>query len=323
MPSEFDIIRACFDQPGLAAVPGDVVRLGIGDDCAVLAIPAGKELAVSMDTLVETVHFPASANPEGVGYRALAVNLSDLAAMGAEPAGFTLALTLPSADQAWLDGFSAGLRACAQEFRCPLLGGDTTRGPLTMTIQVHGLVDAGKAITRGGAQPGDAIYVTGALGIGAFTLRDLLAEPPGDPAGRQLSEQAFYHPVPRLSLGHAAAGIVSAGIDISDGLLADLGHICQSSGVGATLSMPAIPLGTPLKKYLQGEEALALVLTGGDDYELVLTVSPAREQALVSLGELLAVPLTRIGDIVAGEGVQCLDATGRAVTFPDSGYRHF
>lgn len=323
MLSEFDIIRACFDQPGLAATPGDVVRLGIGDDCALLSIPAGKELAISMDTLVEAVHFPAGAAPARVGYRALAVSLSDLAAMGAEPVGFTLGLTLPAADATWLEGFSAGLKQCGSEYRCPLLGGDTTRGPLTITIQVHGLVDAGKAITRSGAKPHDAIYVTGSLGNAAFAIRELLANPDMPDTSRAMCEQAFYHAMPKLDLGHAAAGIVSAGIDISDGLLADLGHVCRQSGTGAQLSMPDIPLGTPVAKHLPVEEALALAVTGGDDYELLLTVDPAREQALVSLGAMLNVPLHRIGVITGDEEIMCLDGTGKPVIFAASGYRHF
>jgi thiamine-monophosphate kinase len=323
MLSEFDIIRTCFDQPGLAAVPGNVVRLGIGDDCALLAIPAGMELALSMDTLVEGVHFPAGANPELVAWRALAVNLSDLAAMGAEPAGFTLALTLPAADQGWLEKFSTGLKACAGEYHCPLLGGDITRGPLTITIQVHGLVDAGKAITRSGAVPGDCIYITGSLGESALAI-NLLLNPAGlDNADRERWEQTFYRPLPRLTLGMAAAAVVTAGIDISDGLLADLGHICRLSRTGARLSLPAIPLATPLQKYLPLEEALVLAVTGGDDYELLLTVSPAREDALLALGRTLDVPLHKIGEIISGEGVQCLDGSGRVVDFPDSGYRHF
>ena len=323
MLSEFDIIKTCFNQPGLAAVPGDVVRLGIGDDCALLAIPSGRELALSMDTLVEGVHFPAGGDPALVGYRALGVNLSDLAAMGAEPVGFTLGLTLPLADRDWLEGFSAGLAECAGDYHCPLLGGDTTRGPLTITIQVHGLVETGKAIVRSGAKPGDAIYVTGSLGIAAYAIREMLADRDMDANTRQQSESAFYRPIPKLALGHAAAGIVSAGIDISDGLLADLGHVCRLSGTGARLSLPDVPLGTPLRNHLAPEEALALAMTGGDDYELLLTVSAAQEQALVSLGEMLDVSLHRIGVITAGDAVECLDASGKPVTFTASGYRHF
>jgi thiamine-monophosphate kinase len=276
-----------------------------------------------MDTLVEAVHFPAGAKPELIAYRALAVNLSDLAAMGADPAGFTLALTLPAADQGWLENFSAGLKACAGQYQCPLLGGDITRGPLTITIQVHGLVDAGKAITRSGAVPGDYIYITGSLGVAAFAIRELLAVDNLGETERELCEAAFYRPLPRLALGSAAAMVVSAGIDISDGLLADLGHVCRQSGAGARLSLPAIPLATPLQKYLPLEEALALAVMGGDDYELLLTVSPAREEALLALGRTLDVPLHKIGEIISGEGVQCLDESGSVVEFPDSGYRHF
>ncbi len=323
MLSEFDIIQAYFNQPGLAALPNEVVRLGIGDDCALLSIPTGKELAMSLDTMVEGIHFPAGADSMLVGYRALGASISDLAAMGAEPAGFTLGLTLPSADQSWLEGFSAGLKECATQFGCPLLGGDTTRGPLAITIQVNGLVDAGKTIMRSGANPGDALYVTGTLGIAAFAIRELLSGRDMDSVARTRCEQAFYRPKPKLALGHAAAGVVSAGIDISDGLLADLGHICRLSCTGAQLSLAAIPLGTPLKQYQPKAEALALAVTGGDDYELLLTVSPAREQDLVSLGGMLDVPLTRIGIITDGDRIECLDALDKPTTFAASGYQHF
>ncbi len=323
MLSEFEIIQACFNQPGLAAVPGDVVRLGIGDDCTLLSVPSGKELAMSLDTLVAGVHFPEGADPMLVGYRALVVSLSDLAAMGAEPAGFTLGLTLPAADQDWLEGFSAGLKEAALAFRCPLLGGDTTRGPLTITIQVHGLNDAGKAILRSGARPGDAVYVTGSLGNAAFAIRELLGTEHMHDSARARYEQAFYRPMPKLALGHAAAGVVSAGIDISDGLLADLGHVCRLSGTGAQLALAAIPVGAPLQEYLPQQEALALALTGGDDYELLLTVSAVHEQALVALGEMLGLPPVRIGVITDGDTVECLDASGKPVTFAASGYRHF
>ena len=322
MLSEFDIIASCFNQPGLAAEPGDIVRLGIGDDCALMSIPAGKELAVSMDTLVEDVHFPADAPAHLLGYRALAVNLSDLAAMGAQPAGFTLALTMPRADADWLQGFSQGLKECANQFGCFLMGGNTARGPLNLTLQVHGLVTSGQAITRSGAVPGDSIYVSGNLGRPALAIRQLL-DSEADPKEKDQWELAFYKPVPRLALGSGVSGIASAGLDISDGLLADLGHICEMSKVGAQFDMASMPVAPELVARLPVDEALALALTGGEDYELVLTVSPDREQELLEQAGMLNVPLHRIGSITAGDGVICLDAQGDPVTFSSEGWRHF
>lgn len=323
MLSEFDIIQQYFAQPGLAANTNEAIRKGIGDDCALLSIPAGFELAISMDTLVENVHFPANAEANLIAYRALAVNLSDLAATGASPLAFTLALTLPNADEAWIRAFSEGLKQCAAEFSCPLVGGDTTRGPLSITIQVHGLVPSGKAITRSGASPGDKIYVSGSLGVAAHALRYLQEEQAMSPENKALLDTAFYRPIPRLTLGSGAAGIVSAGMDISDGLLADLGHLCRNSNTGAEIHLPTIPVARPLKTHLPEQEALALAVTGGDDYELLLTAHPDKEQALLELGAKCNVPINCIGEMTAGDAVTCLDAQGKKVRFDQKGYQHF
>lgn len=322
MLSEFDIINNIFRQPGLAAEPGECVRLGIGDDCALLAVPDGKDMAVSMDSLVEGVHFPQGAPSDLLGYRALMVNLSDLAAMGAKPVGFTLALTLPKADEAWLTGFGQGLKAGAQQYHCPLIGGNIARGPLNITIQVHGLVAAGQAITRTEARPGDRIYVTGPLGASALAIRRLMTVVDSYP-DRAGWENAFYKPVPRLALGAAVRNMVSAGLDISDGLVADLEHLCAQSGVAGRLQLDAVPIAPTLQAALPAEEALKLALTGGEDYELILAVSPAQEAVFLEAAQTLDTPVHAIGDIVEGGGVTCLDGAGNEITLADTGWRHF
>jgi len=321
MLSEFDIINNIFRQPGLAAEPGASVRLGIGDDCALLAVPDGMDMAVSMDSLVEGVHFPPGAPADLLGYRALMVNLSDLAAMGATPAGFTLALTLPTADDTWLRAFGAGLKAGAQQYQCPLIGGNIARGPLNITIQVHGLVASGHAITRTGARDGDRIYVSGHLGASALAIRRLMTIKDADPERRR-SESAFYKPVPRLALGAAVTGLVTAGLDISDGLVADLAHLCAQSDVAGQVDLEAVPM-APALHSLPAEEARKLALTGGEDYELILTVSPAQEAAFVAAARALDLPVHAIGDIVQGAGVTCLDSAGHPVAMADTGWRHF
>lgn len=322
MLSEFDIIQQYFEQPGLAASKDEVIRMGIGDDCARLSIPSGFELAISMDTLVESIHFPANAEPHLIAYRALAVNLSDLAATGAAPLAFTLGLTLAEANKTWISAFSEGLKECASEYSCPLIGGDTTRGPLSITIQVHGLVPSGGAITRSGAVPGDRIYVTGSLGGAAFALKMMQENTAISPESKLMLDTAFYRPIPRISLGSGATGLVTAGMDISDGLLADLGHLCRNSNTGAEILLQNVPVSKPAID-LSEQEALALAVTGGDDYELLLTAHPDNEQALFELGEKCKVPVHCIGKIIAGNSLTCLDERGTAVTFEEKGYQHF
>lgn len=319
MLNEFDIIRTCFDQPGLAAQPGDVVRQGIGDDCALLRVPPGKELAFSMDTLVEGVHFPAMAEPDDLGWRALAVNLSDLAAAGATPLVFTLGLTLPSAQEAWLQGFAGGLREAAGRYGCALVGGDLTRGPLTITIQVHGLVDEGKAISRAGARPGDSLYVSGSIGGAALGLQ-LLENDSDDFTAEEKAAllAAFWRPQPRVALGAAVAGLVTAGIDISDGLLADLAHICERSRCGAALRLDDVPFASTVPKHTR-----EYYLQTGDDYELLLTVSGKRDKEFLAAAGACGVPVTRIGEITTGSGVDCLAGDGSKVIVTGRGYQHF
>ncbi|MEX2332929.1 MAG: thiamine-phosphate kinase, partial [Pseudohongiella sp.] len=315
------------------------IVLGPGDDCALLDIPKGYNLALSVDTLNEGVHFPAGADAYQLAQRCLRVNLSDLAAMGAEPLGFTLALSLPDVSESWLQGFSQGLSACAGNYRCSLLGGDTTRGPLAITIQVHGLVAAGQALRRSGASVGDAIYVTGTLGNAAlalpylthqsgYELADLSAEQRG------FLQVAFYQPEPRVHAGLALTGLASAAIDVSDGLASDLGHILQASGsvsgsdsdmaaLGAIIDTAQIPLAAEFAGLAAAHDALPLALGGGDDYELCVTVPPQHEAQAQAAMKALNLRFSRIGEVIAGSGIMLRDANGESQPMRLSGYRHF
>ncbi|MEH6549089.1 MAG: thiamine-phosphate kinase [Pseudomonadales bacterium] len=311
--SEFELIQRYFTED--SDVSGIVQ--GIGDDCAILQPPAGHQLAVSVDTLVCDVHFPMSMDPEKLGYRALAVNLSDLAATGATPWWFTLAITLPEADEDWLRSFSRGLLSLARDSGIALVGGDTTRGPLTITVQVAGLVPEGQALTRSGARSGDGIYVTGTLGDAAGGLACW------PDTSQEYLRQRFCLPSPRLQAGHILRGVASSCIDISDGLLADLGHILKRSNVGASLSCESIPLSSELVDYCGRERALDAALTGGDDYELCFTLSVANaleiEQRLTSQD----IPWSKIGIIEKQQGLRCLYADGSPYQSSGRGYQHF
>jgi thiamine-monophosphate kinase len=267
---EFELIRKYF-QPLADGAGQDQLLLGPGDDCAIQRVSPGLDLVFSVDTLVEGVHFPSDYSPDYLGWRALSVAVSDLAAMGASPVCFTLALTLPDANQGWLKPFSEGLARASKAFGIALAGGDTTRGPLTISIQVHGTVESGRALYRSGAKPGDLICVSGTLGAAGAAL-DYLAAPAPSPA--QLALLSRYHfPQPRLSLGQQLAGCASSAIDISDGLLADLGHILDASGAGARIDTGRIPMMAELVA-LKGENARDLALGAGDDYELCITIPP-------------------------------------------------
>jgi len=330
MLSEFDIIRTCFEQQGLAATPGASVIRGIGDDCALIKVPANKMLAFSMDTLVADIHFPAAAAPELIASRALAVNLSDLAATAAKPLVFTLGLTIPEANQPWLEAFAAGLKAMATEFNCYLIGGDMSRGPLTVTIQVQGLVDDGLAILRDGARPGDRVYMTESLGCAALALLMFEGKLANVlPQEQEIMNNAFYKPEPRIGAALALAGFVSAGIDISDGLLADLGHICEQSKCSARLNLSRIPLHPLMEKHLGREAGLAKALSAGDDYELILTVSAAKEQLFLEAAGMLPEKVICIGEITepdAAHTVSCVDENGNVVSSTltgSGGYMHF
>jgi thiamine-monophosphate kinase len=323
--SEFDIITRYFQQAGLCSDASHPdIPLGIGDDCALLSVPAGYQMAVSMDVLVETVHFPLNVNPVLLAQRALAVNLSDLAAMGASPLGFTLGLTLPHVDESWLTDFASGLRLSAQKYHCPLFGGNLTRGPLQICVQVHGLVPAGKALLRSGAQVGDAVYVSGTTGRAGLALDWIKGVLPMA-TEQQVSElgSAYYLPEPRLNLGQALQGLANAAQDVSDGLLGDLGHIAKQSEVQIVIDSKAVPIAPVLLGFKSPESALQLALTAGDDYELVFTAPAAKHDAILAAAEKVGVPVTRIGSVQTGNGVVLLDAGGNVLQFAQQGYDHF
>lgn len=317
--SEFALIKQYFSTIG----GSEGVALGVGDDGALLELEADQQLVVSVDTLVAGVHFPIDAAPQDIARRALRVNLSDLAAMGAEARWFTLALTLPQADDSWLQDFSRAMSADAEYFGCTLVGGDTTSGPLCISIQMMGVVPRGQALVRGGAQAGDAAYVTGTLGEGAAALQVFSQDCPYSESRREELLKRFYQPQPRLAVGQKLRGVASAAIDISDGLLADLGHIAECSGLGAEVQLPLLPAAPWLAEVSNPDQLQAWILSGGDDYELCFTV-PRDKQALIdgmiSRGEMVA---TCIGRMTPDPGIRCIDASGQVRSFAHMGYQHF
>ncbi len=302
MPSEFEIIARYFSRPARGAV------LGVGDDAAILAPSAGMQLVVSTDLLLEGRHFARGADPRRLGHKSLAVNLSDMAAMGASPRWATLALALPEADERWLGAFAEGFYALAERFGVDLVGGDTTRGPLALCVTILGEVPAGQALRRDGARPGDDIWVSGELGGAAYALSD-----PRDAA----AAKRLHEPAPRVALGERLRGIASAAIDVSDGLAQDLGHLLERSGVGATLEYARLP------KHRIADPALEqrCVLAGGDDYELLFTAPVDKRGHLERLsGEPI---LTRIGEIhEERDGLRILDGAGLPIRV-ERGFDHF
>ena len=313
--SEFKLIQRFFAN---SDIQRSDVTLGVGDDCAVLNLPAGKELVVSIDTLVEGVHFFKDADPELLGHKSLAVNLSDLAAMGAEPAWATLALTLPTVDEDWLEAFCRGFSRLAAMHNVQLVGGDTTRGPLNISIQAHGFVTAGAALRRDGAQVGDLIYVTGVLGDAGLALQG--AGSVNTPA---LAQSRLDAPTPRLIEGQALVGLASAAIDISDGLVADLGHICDASGVGATVYVEDLPCSQAVHNHINLAGDWSLPLSAGDDYELCITIPPEKQAEAERVAMDFECGLTQKGQIETLSGIRCLAANGQACQQHSSGYEHF
>lgn len=313
--SEFDIIARYFVRQRPAR--GDVL-LGIGDDAALLQVPAGQHLVVAVDTLVAGRHFPDQTSAADIGYKALAVNLSDLAAMGATPAWATLSLTLPAVDAAWLQAFADGFFSLADEYAVALVGGDTTRGPLSVTVQLHGFVEPGKALRRDAANPGDAVFVSGAPGEAACALKQmLLGETPEEALLQRLNR-----PQPRVALGQALAGLASAAIDVSDGLLADLGHLLSASRCGATLWPDRLPC-SPALQAAHPEQALDFQFNGGDDYELCFTLPVEHRETLAAVQVLHNVPVHEIGVVEIQTGLRCVYADGRSEIPDVHGYDHF
>ncbi len=316
---EFELIDRYFAQLG-ARRPD--VSLGVGDDAALMNVPAGHELVACVDTLVAGQHFPHDSHADDIGWRALAVNLSDLAAMGATPAWATLALTMPALDEDWLEGFAAGLGAIATQHRVALVGGDTTRGPLTISVSLMGLVPAGSALRRGGARAGDLIYVTGWPGDAAAGLALLQGRLQGAGADRGALELKFRRPEPRVAFGARLRGIASSCIDVSDGLAADLGRLVAASGVGAVVRAAELPLSRALYALAGEARAREFALGGGDDYELLYTVpQTARNQLFQQAASAGAPACHCIGEVVAGRGVRVLGERGE-LPLP-RGWDHF
>lgn len=315
--SEFDLITHYFKH--LSAEHPDVT-LGIGDDCALLNVPSGMHLAMSTDTLNAGIHFPDASHAVDIGYKSLAVNLSDLAAMGAKPAWVSLNLSLPDYDKDWLDGFCQGFAELAQRYGMQLVGGDTTRGPLSISVQVYGFIEPGREMRRDAALVGDQIYVSGSLGDAGLGLKQCLGQHKNVPdycVGR------LNRPQPRVELGMALTQYSRCAIDISDGLIADLGHILQQSRCGASIELEQIPLSKPLASYYADNKDWPLILTSGDDYELCFTVSKDKQESMLAMLDQQDVVVSRIGEITKTGRLDCVDTRGRSLSFERSGYNHF
>ena len=307
--SEFTLIRRFFTQQ---QVKNPSTLLGIGDDCALLSIPDGYELAVTTDTMVENIHFFAGADPELLGHKLLAVNLSDLAAMGAKPISVTLALTLPKVDEIWLTAFAHGFLGLAGRYSVDLIGGDTTSGPLTLTVQAMGLVQKGRALMRSAAQPGDAIYMTGLLGDAGLGLKIHQGYRCANP---EAALTRFNRPEPQIKAGQGLIGVANACIDLSDGLAGDLAHILEQSQVGACLDWEALPLSQAVQDYINDTGDWSMPLTAGDDYELCFTVNPGQV-------ENLAIAATKIGVIESQPGLR-LNKSGHIQPLEVKSFEHF
>jgi thiamine-monophosphate kinase len=319
MLSEFDLIKQYFKR----ARPGRAV-LGIGDDCALLAPSPGTQLAISSDMLVEGRHFFPGADARLLGHKCLAVNLSDLAAMGATPTAFTLALALPEANRDWLEGFSNGLFALADAHGCELVGGDTTKGPLNICITVFGEVEPGRALRRDAARPGDDIWISGTLGDARLALAGYLHEVGLDEASQLEAATRMHAPTPRVALGRALAqgALAHAALDISDGLVGDLGHILAASRVGATLEVDLLPAGPALARQPQALRR-RFTLAGGDDYELCFTAPREHREAIVAAATLAATAVTRVGRIEADPWLRLVDSAGTPLELNVRGWDHF
>jgi thiamine-monophosphate kinase len=314
---EFELIARHFTRPAANAV------LGVGDDCALVDVTNGMDLAVSTDTMVSGTHFFPDVDPENLGHKALAVNLSDMAAMGAMPYWAMLAVTLPNVNHTWLEAFAKGFFDLAQEYNVSLIGGDTTRGPLAITVTIMGEVPAGAALRRSGAKAGNDVWISGNVGDAALAVahrhgRVVLAEDDYREAVMRL-----YEPTPRVALGQALRGLATSAIDISDGLLADLTHICRLSGVGATVELANVPVSAIGAKHIGSDGGRNAILAGGDDYELCFTAHPNSRDSIQELTDVLGIPITRIGQTKRGKGVSLLGSDGKPVKIDGRGYDHF
>lgn len=325
--AEFDLVRSLARATRVARSD---VRMGIGDDAALVRVPPRSELVLAVDTLVAGVHFPRSAAAFDIGWKALAVNLSDLAAMGARPAWATLALTLPRADGTWVAAFARGFARLARQHGVSLVGGDTTRGPLTVTVQAHGFLPRDGGLLRSGARVGDVILISGCLGDAAAGLRLAMQGPKSPaaagrmPAAQRTLLQRLNRPQPRVALGLALRPLAHAAIDVSDGLAQDLTHVLRASGVGAVLQADQLPASGALRRYRPlPQQRWPLQLAGGDDYELCFTLPPQRLRRALQAARRIGVALTPIGRVVAGRGLQVHDPAGKAVVVSRPGFTHF
>jgi thiamine-monophosphate kinase len=317
MLSEFELIARYFTRPTRHTV------LGIGDDAALLAVTPGHELVASTDVMVEGAHFFTDVEPDSLGHKALAVNLSDLAAMGATPKWAMLALTLPKADEAWLESFARGFFTLAAEHDVDLIGGDTAHGPRNICVQVMGEIPHGRALRRDGAKVGDDVWVSGHVGDAAAAVAHLQGD-------LRLRGSLLAHclarldrPAPRVALGQLLVGVANSAIDISDGLVADLGHICERSCVGAAIEFAAVPCSAELMPLRENAQVTRAILSGGEDYELCFTAAAGRRSAIEVLSGQTGLALTRIGRIVAGKGVVVADQAGEPMSVKDGGFDHF
>ena len=318
MPSEFELIARHFQRPVRSA------DLGVGDDAALVRVSAGNQLVVSTDMLVEGTHFLAGADPRQLGWKTIAVSVSDLAAMAAQPRWATLAISLPDDDDAWLAAFADGVFACCASFDVELVGGDTTRGPRNLCATLFGEVPAGQAVTRAGARPGDDIWISGQPGRAALALTDLLGGQGLAAACRQDFVEALHGPRPRLALGIALRGLASAMLDVSDGLLGDLAHILERSQVGARLFDRLLPLQALIEGGVGEEHARRALLGGGDDYELLFCAAPSLRGRISGLAEAVCTPLHRVGTVLAEAGRLELEVgDGACRPLAPIGFRHF
>ncbi|WP_337880424.1 thiamine-phosphate kinase [Rheinheimera sp.] len=317
---EFELIQRCFAQAGRQRAD---VAIGIGDDGAVLQVREGCDLVVTTDSMIEGTHFFPDVDPRALGHKLVAVNVSDLAAMGAEPCWLSLGLTLPRVDEAWLTAFAEGLSETADYYNCQLIGGDTTKGPLSLTMIAKGQVPKGKALTRAGAKVGDYVYVTGTLGDAALGLQLVQQQVEVSKKHRAHLLQRFHYPTARVALGQALRTIASSAMDISDGLAGDILHILRRSGVGAAIDVSRIPMSQALKDSCSAEQALQLALSGGEDYELLFTVPEIRRSSLEVLVSPYGVPVTCIGRITGVAGKLELKQGEVPLNYLHKGFEHF
>lgn len=317
MASEFDLIRQYFTRPT------SHTNLGVGDDAALLTVDSNQELAISVDMLVAGTHFLADTDPRQLGWKSLAVNISDMAAMGAEPKWATLAIALPAADENWIAAFAEGFFVCAKRFKVDLIGGDTTRGPLCISVQIMGQVPTGGALRRDGAKNGDDIWVSGQLGDAALALNHLLSKHPLTNNELAQTLPALLQPQPRVALGLALRNIAHSAIDISDGLLADLGHILKASGLGAELCLDDIPRSAIMQQHLTNPSVLNMLLAGGDDYELCFTTPADAHDRILQIAQELGLRLSRIGKTRVEPGLLIKDGQGNLIETGASGFDHF